>query len=67
MDSPSNFIKLKSTTDSEIYSHPETECTLSWNGYIDKINKSDIDHLLHGKPLLLVVNDEYNIVIKLDD
>lgn len=67
MDSPSNFIRLKTMDDDEIYSHPETECALSWNGYIDQITRSDIKHLLDGKPLLLVVDDEYNIVIKLAD
>lgn len=67
MKSPSSFIQLKSLSKDEIYSHPETECAVSWQGYIDKISKSDVEHLLAGKPLLLVVEDEYNVVIKLDD
>lgn len=65
MESPSNFIQLNSLSEDEIYSHLETEDTVSWQGYIDKISKSDIKHLLSGKPLLFVVNDEYNIIIKL--
>ncbi|MCW4388746.1 hypothetical protein [Limosilactobacillus oris] len=67
MTSPSSFIKIGSLNKSEIESHPETECTYSWQGYVDKITKSDIEHLLAGKPLLLVVEDEYNVVIKLAD
>ena len=67
MESPSSFIQLNSLSEDEIYSHPETDYAVSWQGYIDKISKSDIKHLLAGKPLLFVVNDEYNIVIKLDD
>lgn len=67
MSSLSNFIKLSSMNRNEIESHPETECTYSWQGYVDKITKSDIEHLLDGKPLLLVVGDEYNVVIKLAD
>lgn len=65
MKTPSNFIKLDSTSENEIYSHPETAYTYSWQGYVDKISKSDIEHLLSGKPLLFVVNEEYNCVIKL--
>ncbi|WP_270630578.1 hypothetical protein [Limosilactobacillus oris] len=67
MKSPSEFIQLNSLSEDELYSHPETECAVSWQGYIDKITKSDIKHLLDGKPLLLVVEDEYNVVIKLAD
>ena len=67
MKSPSEFIQLNSLSEDELYSHPETECAVSWQGYIDKITKSDIKHLLDGKPLLLVVEDEYNVVIKLTD
>lgn len=65
METPSSFIKLNSLSDDEIYSHPETAYTYSWQGYIDKISKSDIDHLLSGRPLLFVVNEEYNCIIKL--
>lgn len=67
MKSPSEFIQLNSLSEDELYSHPETEYAVSWQGYIDKITKSDIKHLLDGKPLLLVVEDEYNVVIKLAD
>lgn len=67
MKSPSKFIQLNSLSEDELYSHPGTECAVSWQGYIDKITKSDIKHLLDGKPLLLVVEDEYNVVIKLAD
>lgn len=67
MKSPSEFIQLNSLSEDELYSHPETECAVSWQGYIDKITKSDIKHLLDGKPLLLVAEDEYNVVIKLAD
>lgn len=67
MESPSSFIQLNSLSEDEIYSHPETDCAVSWQGFVDKISKSDIRHLLSGKTLLFVVNDEYNIVIKLDD
>lgn len=51
-------------SDSEIYSHPETEDVYSWQGYIDKITDDDIKHLQDGKPLMLVVADEYICVIK---
>ncbi|HJF10515.1 hypothetical protein [Limosilactobacillus oris] len=67
MTTPSNFIKLTSTSVDEVMAQPETEYTVSWKGYVDQITKSDIKHLLDGKPLLLVVDDEYNVVIKLVD
>lgn len=44
MKSPSEFIQLNSLSEDELYSHPETECAVSWQGYIDKITKSDIKH-----------------------
>lgn len=65
MKTPSSFIRLNSLSEKEIYSHPETDCTYSWQGYVDKISKLDIEHLLSGKPLLFVVNEEYNCIIKL--
>ncbi|MDK8115840.1 hypothetical protein QP705_01290 [Limosilactobacillus reuteri] len=65
MKTPSDFIKLDSLTKDEIYSHPETIGTYSWQGDINSISKSDLEHLLTGKPLLFVVNEEYNCIIKL--
>ena len=35
MESPSSFIQLNSLSEDEIYSHPETDCAVSWQGYID--------------------------------
>lgn len=65
MKTPSNFIKLSSLNKSEIYSHEETMGAYSWQGYIDNISKSDIKHLESGKPLMLVINDEYIEILKL--
>lgn len=54
MKTPSDFIKLDSLTKDEIYSHPETIGTYSWQGDINSISKSDLEHLLTGKPLVSV-------------
>lgn len=65
LKAPSDFIKLKTLDEDEIYSHDETRFALSWGGYPLSITEKDIDHLKSGKPLMLVVEDEYIEVLKL--
>ena len=65
MNAPSDFIKLKTTDEDEIYSHDETRYALSWGGYPVNITKEDIQHLKSGKPLMLVINEEYIEILKL--
>lgn len=65
MSKSSAFIKLQKLSDKEISSYPATGGTLSWSGWVDHITEDDIQHLQTGKPLLLVVDGEYNVVIKL--
>ena len=56
MNTPSDFIELKTLDEDEIYSHDETRYALSWGGYPLSITEKDIEHLKAGKPLMLVVN-----------
>lgn len=63
MKNPS-FIRLENTSDAEIYKYPETYNACSWQGYIDKITDKDIKHLQNGKPLMLVINEEYICIIE---
>ena len=65
MNAPSDFIKLKTTDEDEIYSHDETRYARSWGGYPVNITKEDIEHLKSGKPLMLVINEEYIEILKL--
>ena len=65
LNAPSDFIKLKTLNEDEIYSHDETRFALSWGGYPLSITEEDIDHLKAGNPLMLVVDDEYIEVLKL--
>ena len=64
LNAPSDFIRLKSLSKDEIYNHDETLYATSWDGYTLNITKQDINHLKAGKPLMLVVNDEYIEVLK---
>lgn len=61
---PSGFVQLNSLSENEIYSHSETKYACSWSGYIDKLSESDIKHLEAGKPLMLVVSDEYICILQ---
>lgn len=65
LNTPSDFIKLKVLDEDEIYNHDETRYALSWSGYTLNITEQDIEHLKNGKPLMLVVNDEYIEILKL--
>ncbi|MBB1072409.1 hypothetical protein LMB63_09665 [Limosilactobacillus reuteri] len=65
MNTPSDFIELKTLDEDEIYSHDETRYALSWGGYPLSITEKDIEHLKAGKPLMLVVNEEYIEILKL--
>lgn len=61
----SDFIQIQQLTDDEIYSHEETGTMVSFSGYCEQINKSDLIHLMEGKYLLDLTDDEYIQAIKL--
>ena len=65
LNTPSDFIELKTLDEDEIYSHDYTSYALSLWGYQLIITEKDIEHLKAGKPLMLVVNEEYIEILKL--
>lgn len=67
MHTPSDFIKLETLNEDEIYSHDETRYALSWGGYPLSITSQDIEHLKSGKPLMLVAEDGYIEILKLSE
>lgn len=60
-----DFIQLKTLSDDEIYKQSETGTMVSFSGYCEQINKSDIIHLLKGGYLLDLTDGEYIQAIKL--
>ncbi|QIZ04150.1 hypothetical protein [Limosilactobacillus reuteri] len=60
-----DFIQIKNLSDDEIYKKEETGTMVSFSGYCEQINKSDIVHLIKGGYLLDLTDGEYVQAIKL--